>query len=69
MFEAVSHMGGDEKMKTINLCGRGNCCPKLVITRDKKLKFHITDDYGSIVKLTSDEARNLALAILKEVKE
>ena len=54
-------------MKTINLCGGKSCCPKLVITRAKKLKFHIVDDYEGIVRLTSDEARNLALAILKEV--
>lgn len=55
-------------MKTINLCGRGKCCPKLITTRNKKLKFQITDDYGGLVKLTVDEARNLALAILKEVE-
>lgn len=54
-------------MKTINLCGRGKCCPKLAITRDKKLRFQITDDFGGLVKLTDDEARNLALAILKEI--
>jgi len=53
----------------MKLCGRGNCCPKLVITRAKKLKFHITDDYGGIVRLTSDEARNLALSILKEIEK
>ena len=56
------------KMKTINLCGRGKCCPKLIITTNKKLKFQIIDDYGGIVKLTEAEARNFALAIFKEVK-
>jgi len=54
-------------MKTINLCGKGKCCPKLVITRDKNLKFKITDDYEGTVKLTDDEARNLALSILREL--
>jgi len=56
-------------MKIINLCGRGSCCPKLVIMRNKKLEFKITDDYGGIVKLTGDEARNLALSILKEIEK
>jgi len=57
-------------MKTINLCGnKGRCCPKLVITRDKKLRFQITDDYEGIVKLTDDEARNLALSILHELED
>ena len=54
-------------MKTINLCGGKSCCPKLITTRNKKLKFRVTDDYGGLVKLTIDEARNLALAILNEV--
>lgn len=54
-------------MKTINLCGGRSCCPKLIATNNKKLKFNITDDYGGIVKLTKDEARNLALAIFKEL--
>lgn len=54
-------------MKTINLCNnKGGCCPKLIITRAKKLKFHIVDDYEGIVRLTADEARNFALAIFKE---
>jgi len=55
-------------MKTINLCGRGKCCPKLVITRDKNLRFQIADDSGGLVKLTDNEARNLALSIFKELK-
>ena len=55
-------------MKTINLCGRGKCCPKLVITRNKEIKFQITDDYEGVVILSASEGRNLALAILKEVK-
>ena len=55
-------------MKTMNLCGRsGSCCPKLISTNNKKLKFKVTDDYGGVVKLTKDEARNLALAIFKEI--
>jgi len=54
-------------MRTINLCNRGDCCPKLVITRDKKLRFKITDDNFGEVNLTDDEARNLALAIFKEI--
>lgn len=55
-------------MKTINLCSRpGGCCPKLIITRDKKLKFNVTDDFGGLIKLTSSEARNLALAIFEAV--
>ena len=56
-------------MKTINLCGRGKCCPKLYIMRNKKLSFQVTDDFNGSVQLTSDEARNLALAILKEVEK
>ena len=55
-------------MKTINLCGKRKCCPKLIVTRAKKLSFKVIDDYNGIVKLTDSEARNLALAILKEVK-
>lgn len=55
-------------MKTINLCGRGKCCPKLVVITNKRLKFQITDDYGGMVRLTEAEARNFALAIFKEVK-
>ena len=43
--------------------------PRLITTRNKRLKFQITDNYGGLVKLTSSEARNLALAILKEVKK
>ena len=55
-------------MKTMNLCSRpGGCCPKLITTNNKKLKFKVTDDYGGVVKLTVDEARNLALAIFKEI--
>ena len=55
-------------MKTINLCSRpGGCCPKLIVTRNKKLKFKVTDDYGGVVKLTASEARNLALNIFEEV--
>lgn len=54
-------------MKTISLCPTCTTCPKLIITNDKKLKFQVTDDYGGLVKLTADEARNLALAIFKEV--
>ena len=53
--------------KVINLCGRGSCCPKLYIMRNKKLSFEVTDDFDGSVQLTSDEARNLALAILDEV--
>jgi hypothetical protein len=56
-------------MKTINLCGGKSCCPKLIITRNKKLKFQITDDFGGVVKLTVDEARNLALSIFEEVEK
>jgi len=56
-------------MKIINLCGRGSCCPKLIITRNKKLRFKITDDDFGEVNLADDEARNLALAILKEIKK
>lgn len=57
-------------MTTINLCGRPSCgsCPKLVITRGKKKRFKITDDYGGEVNLTDDEVRNLALAIFAEMK-
>lgn len=56
-------------MRTINLCGRPGCggCPKLVIVRGKELKFKITDDDFGEVNLKDDEARNLALAILKEL--
>lgn len=54
-------------MKKINLCSICACCPKLVVTRARKLKYHIVDDYGGVVKLTEAEARNLALAIFKEV--
>ena len=55
------------KTKVINLCGNSKCCPKLIITRDKKLRFKITDDNFGEVNLTDDEARNLALAIFKEI--
>ena len=52
----------------MNLCSRpGGCCPKLITINNKKLKFKVTDDYGGVVKLTVDEARNLALAIFKEI--
>lgn len=58
--------------KTQLLCGKGagsagSRCPKLTVTRAKKLRYHITDDYGGLVKLTEAEARNLALAIFVEV--
>ena len=63
-------MEGDT-VKTINLCGRGKCCPKLVVTRkvNGEICFQIADDYDGIIILTEAEGRNLALAILNEVKE
>ena len=56
-------------MKTINLCGGGStCCPKLVTERiNGKLKFTIVDDNGTEIVLESQIARNLALAIFKEI--
>lgn len=51
---------------TIILCGRGKCCPK--ITKHKSTKEeHITisDDYNGIVKLTTEEAKELKEAISK----
>lgn len=54
--------------RTINLCNRGDCCPKLIVERiNKKLVFTIVGDDGSQVVLDSEIARNLALAIFKEV--
>ena len=61
-------MEGDT-MKIINLCSNEKCCPKLVVIRNKKMKFKITDDNFGEVNLTESEGRNLALAILNEVKE
>ncbi len=54
-------------MKTLNLCNRGDCCPKLVTERTNgKLKFTLVDD-GTKIILDSETARNLALAIFKEI--
>lgn len=55
-------------MKTINLCNRGDCCPKLITERiGRDLKFHLVDDDGTEIILDSETARNLALAIFKEL--
>ena len=57
-------------MKTTNLCGRPGCggCPKLVTDRKGgKLSFQIVDDDGTTINLKSDEARNFALAVFKEI--
>jgi len=55
-------------MKKISLCKTCATCPTLAMhQKGKKVTFVLTDDYGGEVQLTTDEARNLALAIFKEV--
>ena len=54
-------------MKTINLCA-GMCCPRLIVERaNGKLILHLVDDDGTKITLDSEIARNLALAIFKEI--
>jgi hypothetical protein len=54
-------------MKTINLCNRESCCPRLVIERNNgKLKFHLIDNDTKIV-LDAEIARNFALTIFEEI--
>lgn len=59
-------------MKTIVLCGRGQCCPKLRVPLAKadgswgdKQKFTIIDDDGKKVKLTKEQLDLLATEIRK----
>lgn len=56
-------------MRTINLCGGRECCPKLLVEKmsDGTTVYYVTDDDGGKVGLSISEARNLALAIFKEV--
>lgn len=55
-------------MKTINLCPTCSCCPKLVTERvNGELRFILVDDDGTKITLDSETARNLALAIFKEI--
>ena len=52
--------------KTIILCGRGRCCPKITkkISSDGDY-FIITDDYNGSVKLSKEETKELKEAISK----
>ena len=56
-------------MRTINLCGGRACCPKLLVEKmsDGTMVYYVTDDDGGKIGLSVSEARNLALAIFKEV--
>ena len=50
--------------RTIILCGRARCCPK--ITHHKEENYiSIEDDYNGKVKLSLDETKDLQEAILK----
>lgn len=55
-----------QNSRTIILCGRGRCCPKITHhTADKKNYITISDDYNGSVKLTTQEAKELKEAISK----
>jgi hypothetical protein len=57
-----------DAMKTINLCPTCSCCPRLVVERvNGELKLTLVDDDGTKITLDSEIARNLALAIFKEI--
>ena len=56
----------DQNSKTIILCGRGKCCPKITKQKTPEEEYiTISDDYDGIVKLTIEEAKDLKEAISK----
>ena len=56
----------NENSKTIILCGRGICCPKITHhNSDKGDHITISDDYNGSVKLTVEETKELKEAISK----
>ncbi len=53
--------------KTIILCGRAKCCPKIIrkLSSDNKSIITIEDDTGGKVTLTEEQVKILPEAILK----
>ncbi len=52
--------------RTIILCGRGRCCPKISHHNSSKEEYiTISDDYNGTVKLTVEETKDLKKAISK----
>lgn len=52
--------------RSIILCGRGRCCPKITHHNPEKENYiTISDDYNGIVKLSIEEAQDLKEAISK----
>jgi hypothetical protein len=52
--------------RTIILCGRGRCCPKITHHNpDKENYITISDDYNGEVKLSLEEVEDLKTAISK----
>jgi hypothetical protein len=52
--------------RTIILCGRGRCCPKITHhNSDNENYITISDDYNGSVKLTIEEIKDLKRAISK----
>jgi len=56
-----------QNSKTIILCGRGRCCPKITktLSSDKKSIITIEDDNGGKVELTEKQMKMLPEAILQ----
>jgi len=56
----------NQNNKTIILCGRGRCCPKITHHNSEE-ENHITisDDYNGSIKLTIEETKELKEAISK----
>ena len=53
-----------QNSKTIILCGRGKCCPKIAKQNGPKEEYiTISDDYNKEVKLTIEETKQLKEAI------
>jgi hypothetical protein len=53
--------------KTITLCGRAKCCPKITrkLSSDNKDIITIEDDHGGKVELTEEQVKILPKAILE----
>ena len=52
--------------RTIILCGRGRCCPKITHHNSVNENYiTISDDYNGKVKLTMNEIKDLKSAISK----
>jgi len=54
----------NQNNRTIVLCGRGRCCPKITHHNSAQEEYiTISDDYNGSVKLTVDEVKDLKKAI------